>query len=206
MDKYIGIKINMLQVLSIDNEKTLLKNRRYYKCLCDCGNEKSINIDSLRTGSTKSCGCYRVKRMIGHKFKNTHNMNNTRIYHIWSRLKQRCKGLNAKDKKNYTSRHISYDPRWEKFENFYNDMKNGYKDNLSIDRIDNSKGYSKENCRWATEIEQQNNRTNNIIFFYKGERMTMKQISDKLGIKYRRIRTYKDKGMTIEEIIKKISN
>lgn len=134
--------------------------------------------------------------------KPTHNMTHTRIYHIWSRLKQRCNGANIKDIRNYTSRKINYDPRWEKFDNFYSDMGNGYKDNLSIDRIDNLKGYYKENCRWATNIEQQNNRRDNVIFLYEGEKLTMKQFSDKLGLKYRIVRTLKDKGMTVGEIIK----
>lgn len=125
--------------------------------LCDCGNEKEIYISNVRTGRTVSCGC-RLKET----HKPTHGMTNHPTYHTWENMLARCKkgtSQNKKYEKYYGS--ISVCEEWKIFENFYRDM--GDKpEGMSIDRIDGSKGYSKENCRWATRKEQQRNIKSNV--------------------------------------------
>ena len=135
------------------------------------------------------------------KAKTTHGMRKTRIYRIWALMKNRC--LNKKDKNygNYGGRGITIINSWVKFENFWADMKEGYSDSLSIDRIDNSKGYSKENCRWANKITQNNNQRKNVVVEYKGKKITVSQLMRKLnlytnsGVYYSRIKT----GWSIEK-------
>ena len=81
----------------------------------------------------------------------------TPTYKSWAEMKARCNNANRKDFQNYGGRGISYDPRWESYGNFREDM-GRRPEGLSLDRVDNSLGYTKSNCRWATSVEQNNNR------------------------------------------------
>ena len=123
---------------------------RYWECLCSCGNTIYTPTASLRSGKTKSCGC--TTKAI------KHNMHNTRIYQIWADMKVRCDCESNSAYKWYGARGIKYQESWSQFENFYSDMKDGYDDNLTLDRIDHSSGYSKENCRWISIAAQQRNK------------------------------------------------
>ncbi len=105
------------------------------------------------------------------------------LYRTWQGMKQRCKGHTAQGLKFYVSRGITYDPRWEKFDNFWADMETEWNKELTLDRIDNDKGYSKENCRWATKKTQANNRKNAHLFSFKGESKTLTDWSPVVNIK-----------------------
>lgn len=134
----------------------------------------------------------------------THGMTHTRPYKIWCGIKWRF-NPNSKDYKRYGGRGLELDPRWEdSFNEFWNDMKDGYSSELTIDRIDNNKGYFKENCRWATYKEQSNNRRSNIVVKYKGEKLTLSQISDKYHIDKRLLYDrYSVQKWTIEKCVEK---
>lgn len=93
-----------------------------------------------------------------------HGMKHTRQYGIWLAMKARCNRKTTINYKYYGGKGITYDPRWNKFLPFWEDMKEGYADNLTIDRIDGTKGYYKENCRWITIQEQQKNKVKNKAF------------------------------------------
>lgn len=156
-------------------------------CRCDCGNEKIIISTSLKQNETKSCGCLR-KEIVSHTAKKhaKHNKTKTRIYRIWSSMKQRCYYKSLKQYKNYGGRGIEVCEEWKKdFMNFYNwAMNNGYEEHLTLDRIDSNKNYCPENCRWATYKEQENNRRNNRKIFYKNDIYTISELSNLLNIPY----------------------
>lgn len=143
----------------IDKAKGALGGEALWICLCECGNTKTLAGNVLRSGKSRSCGCLKKEKAIA--AKTTHGMLNTKEYRSWSHMKNRC--LNHKDPHytDYGARGITVCEEWKNsFEAFFADMGIRPEGNFSIDRIDNDKGYSKENCRWVTGYTQSNNRRN----------------------------------------------
>lgn len=122
-----------------------------------------------------------------------HGMYKTRPYRTWSHLKGRCNNKNDKNYHNYGGRGITYDPRWETFEGFWKDMKDGYKDNLTIDRIDNNGNYCKKNCRWISWKQQAYNRRTNRLLTYGGKTKTLLEWANLFNIKRTTLRMRLDK-------------
>lgn len=146
--------------LLVSDFKEKRGKQNYWKCYCDCGEDCFVRANHLLSESTKSCG----KRCIHYpKNRRTHNLTKTRQYGIWSGLKNRCLNKNNTSYKNYGGRGISVSPDWlTSFEVFWRDMRNGYDDSLEIDRIDNNGNYCKENCRWVTRKQNNQNRRNSL--------------------------------------------
>lgn len=155
-----------------------------WHCKCDCGNEIDVVGSSLRNGNTKSCGCWNKECPKPNTKK--HGMTNTRIYNIWKSMNQRCYNKNAISYKHYGGRGIKVCSEWrgnDGFLNFYNwAINNGYSEELTIDRIDNDGNYEPLNCRWETNINQQNNKSNNTYIEYLGKTYTLAQLSKKYNI------------------------
>lgn len=141
-------------------------------CKCACGNEISVDVNNLRTGHTKSCGCISVKIPNGMKHGYLRNGTKHRLYVIWTNMKRRCKSETNPDYKNYGGRGISVCDEWENnFSSFAEwALNNGYSDQLTIDRIDNDGDYSPQNCRWTTMLIQRHNqrRLNDLAQLYRG--------------------------------------
>jgi len=132
-----------------------IKNVRFFLCSCECGNEKVIILNSLRSGDTKSCGCYRKEIVTERSI--THGLWKQPLYNTWVNMKQRCYNPNFRDYINWGARGIKVCDRWiNSFSNFLEDM-GDRPDGKSLDRINNDGDYEPSNCRWATSKEQINN-------------------------------------------------
>lgn len=136
-----------------------------WTCVCQCGKTVKVAMASLTTGHTKSCGCYSIDLVRTIKLR--HGLSKTRAHRIWAGMVQRCTNPKNIGFKLYGGRGITVCDAWLSFDNFYHDM--GHPpDGHSLDRIDNNAGYSKENCRWATKLEQARNKRNSIIVTVNG--------------------------------------
>ena len=176
-----------------------LHNNKYgsamWKCKCACGNVLNVRGSNLTTGNTTQCKQCASK---------THGMSNTRIYNIWRSMKTRCSNDKQPNYKRYGDRGIKFDKNWNKFENFYNDMKDGYSDNLTLERIDNSKGYSKNNCKWVTPAQQNRNMRTNINVIYNGIKYCLTDLAKIFNVSRQRLYALHNKGYEGKELIEHI--
>jgi hypothetical protein len=128
-----------------------------WKAQCSCGNIGYPIGSDLRCGKSISCGCT-IKESARKRFT-THGQTKTRLYRIFKAMRTRCTNKKIPGAKNYSAKNITICDEWSDFEAFRKwAYENGYNDNLSIDRLDNSKGYSPDNCRWANALQQSVNR------------------------------------------------
>lgn len=147
---------------------------------CDCGTEKTLIGYEVRCGKTQSCGCLK-KEQIGN-VNCKHGMSNTPIFRLWWAMMQRCYDINSDSYERYGARGITVCDRWHQFEDFYADMGDKPK-GMSLERKDNSLGYSPENVEWASAKSQNNNKRNNVVLEFKGKKQTMTQWAEEYGIK-----------------------
>lgn len=155
-----------------------------WECKCDCGNIAIVHQQNLKSGHTSSCGCYNSE--VASKREKEHGQSGTRLYNIWHDMIYRCYNSNHRSYKDYGGKGIIVCNEWkDDFEAFRNwAIENGYKENLSIDRIDSDKNYCPENCRWATDIQQANNTSRNLVFTVDGHTDTLANLCRKYDIPY----------------------
>lgn len=173
-------KLIVIKQVGLNNDKKMT-----WLCKCDCGKETVVAGKSLRSGSTKSCGCYKSETAKKNSEKNkTHGETNSRLYNIWRGVKKRCRLKSNHAYKCYGAKDIDVCEEWyssyEKFREW--SLNNGYEDGLTLDRINGLKGYTPNNCRWTDWKTQENNRCNNVIVTYKGKQYPRGILASKLQV------------------------
>lgn len=189
--KYDGEVFGMLRVVKDFEDKS--KKQRRVVCKCECGETCTVYLHNIKRGFTKSCGCY--SRKAKHNYK--HGQSETKIYRLWRAMINRCTNKNNAAYPNYGGRGITVCDSWlESFENFMNDMGIRPK-GTSLDRIDNNKGYSPENCRWSTQKEQSRNTRSNVYI----DGLVRVDFLRKHGVSSNSLYRWVDAGMSLEDII-----
>lgn len=212
----IGQKIHFLTVLKrVEVED---KRNSVWLFRCNCRKETVGVGNGVKRGMKKSCGCLKKENWkktsthgFIHKFKK--GTSNPRFYAIWSGMRNRCQNQNNAAYKFYGKKGITVAGEWDKFENFYNEMWLEYQKqiaihgekNVSIDRIDNTKGYSKENCRWADKKTQARNKLSNHFLSFRNKQMTVAEFLETYGINKSKYYRRAKKGITLEGIMAELA-
>lgn len=168
--------------------------RPHWICKCACGNTKTIDQTHLKRQQTLSCGCLQKERAAQAQFK--HGLALTRIHNAWRGMMRRCYDSSSSRYERYGGRGITVCEEWHKFEQFVIDMYPAIP-NTTLDRIDNEKGYSKDNCRWATRHEQANNTCRNKMVEFCGKIYTIAQLSRFLNCSVGKLRYRISKGLPL---------
>jgi hypothetical protein len=197
MGKFIdltGQRFNKLTVLKqLKNDAC---NKKTWLCKCDCGNKKRIRGADLKNNRTKSCGCLRI----------THGLSKNILFPVWQQIIQRCNNPNNKQYKNYGKRKIKVCWRWSNknpkgFANFLKDVGEKPSPNSQIDRINNNKGYSPKNWRWATPEQQARNTRHNHLLKYNEKEYCLAKWEEVTGIKQATIRYRIKKGWSVKKAL-----
>lgn len=179
-----GTKVGMLQIIRATSRRK--HGSVVWECVCDCG-KTCFKVTEKLNGKTRICGCLKVTTNTTHGELRGRKKAKTRIYEIWSNMRKRCRDMNGAAYKNYGGRGIVVCKRWESFRNFKSDMGNPPSDLHEIERIENGKGYTPGNCRWATIKEQARNKRSNFYITFCGRRRCLAEWCEILGKKYKMV-------------------
>ncbi|ALA13465.1 HNH endonuclease [Bacillus phage AvesoBmore] len=192
MENYIGRTISRLHI-----ERIVVTNKRkYFECLCECGKNTTARCDSVLSGKIQSCGCLRDETT--KEVHTKHGDSHERLYIIYKNIKARCYNKNHDSYIRYGAKGIFMCDDWKNSYNVFKEWSesNGYADSLSIDRVDNNKGYAPTNCRWVDMYTQANNTSKNIRIYYDGREDTLPNWCRELDYDYHRLRRLYQKGVT----------
>jgi hypothetical protein len=186
-----GDRFGRLTLISEVPGQAVRPSQRRWSCLCTCGETTSTPaLNSLRSGATNSCGCLHREKAAEALIarSTTHGLRDHPLYHTWNGMVQRCTNPEYPNYHNYGGRGVTLCRRWLEPANFIADMGHGYSPGLTLDRVDNSLGYSPENCRWATMAEQNRNKRNNHLVAYRGSNLVLKAAANLAGLNYSTVR------------------
>lgn len=169
-------------------------------CRCECGVQKVIMGESLRSGRAESCGCLNLEMVVARS--TTHGKTHTSEFHIWTGIIQRCTDPNSRAFADYGGRGITVCERWRNsFEAFLEDVGPRPTSGHTIERKDNALSYDKDNCEWATRVAQNNNTRRNVFITHNGVTRTIAQWARESGLKYAVLYRRLKAGMSIEEAL-----
>jgi hypothetical protein len=197
--KLIDLTGKTFKRLTVISKSKTINKHVYWNCKCICGKEVLASGSSLKSGKVGSCGYLRSEESRKRAIK--HELTSSELYQEWSRIKRRCNNSNMECYKNYGGRGISVCNTWSSSPETFISwcLANGYKKGLTLDRIDNSKGYSPDNCRWVTRKVQANNKRNNHLITFKDETFTLSEWSEKLNINYSVLKYRINNGWDVEK-------
>lgn len=184
------------------------KKNATWLCKCDCGNEHLAASGYLRRGEVKSCGCLDREQCASINYR--HGESDSPLYRRWQAMKQRCTSpCSPSAKKHYTEKGIRVCDKWNDYLEFKRDMEESFFEHVSkyglknttLDRIDNSNGYCKENCRWATILEQANNHTNHVFLTYNGKTQNLAEWARETGLDYSCLKWRAEENWTPEKAL-----
>lgn len=199
----VGMRIGISTVMGlvspyhtyVDESGKVTQKQALWRVVCDCGRERLVGTSQMYK-SRIPCTC--SPRQGGNK---THGLAHTPEYKAWAKMNERVRNRNCKDYPDYGGRGISITPRWLAFENFYEDMGEKPSPKHSLDRIDVDGNYCPENCRWATPIEQANNKRSTIKVDVDGVQMTLRDLSEKIGVNPKTLRKRLQKGKDLDYVL-----
>jgi hypothetical protein len=197
-----GLRFGRLTVLEPVENFECGRNRKW-KCVCDCGAVVDVRASHMKSGASKSCGCLSVEMTKARS--TTHGQSHgTAEYKTWANIRSRCEDQKHISFKYYGAKGVKVCERWQAFQNFFADMGLRPSKHHSIDRYPDKNGnYEPGNCRWATEVEQQNNRSNNMLITSGGVTMTEPNWARKLGFGRQIIRQRILRGWSVEKSLSK---
>lgn len=211
----IGDRFGKLLVVS---DLPLENHQRRWKCLCDCGKETRPFQFSLLTGKSKSCGCIAAEKSkirwsqpqpelrakLSAKAGNaTHRMSKHPAFRSWTDMKTRCLVTSSKWYPSYGGRGIKVSESWKaSFEKFWEDLGETWFKGAQLGRIDNDGDYSRDNCRWETAKQQQNNKSNNVFVETPSGRMTISQAAEKYNLTHSCVSYRAKQGYSPAELVK----
>lgn len=174
--------------LTVISRGESINNHAYWRCQCQCGNIVNVRGSDLRNGKTKSCGCLKNEET-SMRFKK-HGLKNHRLYGVRIKIISRCQNINDKDYKNYGGRGIKiYDEWLNDFMSFYNwAIENGYKEGLTIERIDVNGNYEPSNCTFIENKNQSLNWRRSLKYTYNGETKDIRYFANKYNVNYYALR------------------
>lgn len=173
----------------------------HWLCQCECGTEGIVSGYKLRNGDTVSCGCWRRDSAI--EQATTHGLTGSPIYGIWANMRSRTGDPTDPAYANYGGRGITVCDRWQSFEAFHTDMWPTYEPGLSLERVDNGRGYSPDNVIWASAAVQARNKRNNVWITWRGQTRILTDWANLLGLKEATLRKRLKVGWPIDRALTK---
>ena len=193
-----GRKFGRLTVVS-ETELRANSGAVIWSCICECGVIKNVVSTGLTNGTTASCGCLFIEVAAAKgRAKKTHGMTDSSEYRSWNGARDRCNNQRNHKYALYGGRGIQVCDRWSDFRVFLEDMGHIPAKGMSLDRKDVDGNYEPSNCRWATQLEQQNNRRNNVIIALGGESLTMAEYCRKHSLNADKVQQRLKRGCSVE--------
>ena len=197
-----GQRYGRLVVLSAAPDRQFHSRRHgvaQWHCRCDCGAETVVLSASLGSGHTRSCGCMVIDAAVARLTR--HGLADTLEYSAWQQMIARCEDERNPAYRDYGARGVNVCDRWHDFGAFIGDMGRRPSDQHSIDRFPDTNGnYEPANCRWATDIEQANNKRNTVRVIWRGRLLTLRELSEASGINLPAIQSRYQRGKRGEEL------